>query len=421
MATFTYKARGKDGKRVEGQVEATDRRGALLAIERMGHTPLVVTEVGKPVASAATKDKAKVVASQRAWWQAEERTRMKAREVSLFTAELSDLLAAGMTLGAALNCLAGHGGSVSPAARVAADLRDRILRGETLSDAVAAHPDSFPELYANMIRAGEASGAVSDVLARLVIYYERLLDMHGRVITALTYPAIVVILGIGTVTFAMIKVVPQFMSIFKNMHVALPLSTRMLIGLSAFVKNYGIFVLIALILGAIFFQRYIKTPKGRYWWDGIMLKTPLIKGVIATAIYANFARTLQTLLANGVPVLQALKITSQTVGNVVIGEELIRARERVTDGTTISGPLAAGHVFPPMMTDMLAIGEQTGDMPGALEHIGRRYEAELDRNIKIFTAALEPILIVLVAVMVGFVAISILTAVFKATSGLGMK
>jgi type II secretory pathway component PulF len=421
MATFTYKARGKDGKRVEGQVEATDRRGALLAIERMGHTPLVVTEVGKPVASAATKDKAKVVASQRAWWQAEERTRMKAREVSLFTAELSDLLAAGMTLGAALNCLAGHGGSVSPAARVAADLRDRILRGETLSDAVAAHPDSFPELYANMIRAGEASGAISEVLARLVIHYERLLGLRERVITALTYPVIVVILGIGTVTFAMIKVVPQFMSIFKNMHVALPLSTRMLIGLSAFVKNYGIFVLIALILGAIFFQRYIKTPKGRYWWDGIMLKTPLIKGVIATAIYANFARTLQTLLANGVPVLQALKITSQTVGNVVIGEELIRARERVTDGTTISGPLAAGHVFPPMMTDMLAIGEQTGDMPGALEHIGRRYEAELDRNIKIFTAALEPILIVLVAVMVGFVAISILTAVFKATSGLGMK
>jgi type II secretory pathway component PulF len=422
MAIFTYKARGKDGKRVEGRVEAADRRGALLAIERMGHTPLVVTEGNKPAASAAAKDKGNAAVSQRAWWQAEERTRMKAREVSLFTAELSDLLAAGMTLGAALNCLAGHGGGASPAARVAADLRDRILRGETLSDAVAAHPDSFPELYANMIRAGEASGAVSDVLARLVIYYERLLDMHGRVITALTYPAIVVILGIGTVTFSMIKVVPQFMTIFKNMHVALPLSTRILIGVSHFMCSiYCVLLLVVLILAVIFLLRYIKTPKGRFWWDGIKLKTPLIKGVIATAIYANFARTLQTLLANGVPVLQALKITSQTVGNVVIGEELIRARERVTDGTTISGPLAAGHVFPPMMTDMLAIGEQTGDMPGALEHIGRRYEAELDRNIKIFTAALEPILIVLVAVMVGFVAISILTAVFKATSGLGMK
>jgi type II secretory pathway component PulF len=153
----------------------------------------------------------------------------------------------------------------------------------------------------------------------------------------------------------------------------------------------------------------------------VKLRVPLIKGIIATGVYANFARTLQTLMANGVPVLQALKITEQTAGNAVISEELRRARERVTDGTTISGPLAAGKVFPPMMTDMMAIGEQTGDMAGALDHIGRRYENELDRNIKIFTTALEPILIVMVALVVGFVAISILTAVFKATSGLGIK
>jgi type II secretory pathway component PulF len=245
--------------------------------------------------------------------------------------------------------------------------------------------------------------------------------MRERIVMALTYPMIVLVLGIGTVIFAMVKVVPQFMTVFKGMKIALPLPTRILMGLSSFLTHYGVFVLIALVLAVVLLQRYVRTPPGRRRWDGLKLRVPLVKGVVATGIYANFARTLQTLLANGVPVLQALKITEQTVGNVVIGEEVRRARERVTDGTTISGPLAAGKVFPVLMTDMLAIGEQTGDMAGALEHIGRRYESELDRNIKIFTTALEPILIVLVAVVVGFVAISILTAVFKVTSGLGIK
>ncbi len=415
MSNFNYKARAKDGRRIEGQVDAADRRAALLAIERLGHMPLSVTEAGGSAKSAAKA----AAGARHSWWKMEERDRMKAREVLLFTAELSDLLAAGMNLGSALNCLAGHGGGQTPAARTASDLRDRIVRGEALSDALAAHPKSFPELYANMIRAGEASGALPDVLARLVVHYERLLDMRERITMALAYPTIVLIMGIITVVVAMVAIIPKFMTIFKNMKVALPLPTQILISTSHFLQVYGIFVVLALVLAGIMFQRHIQTATGRFWWDGFKLRVPLIKGIIATGVYANFARTLQTLMANGVPVLQALKITEQTVGNKVIGEELRRARERVTDGTTISGPLAAGKVFPPMMTDMMAIGEQTGDMAGALEHIGRRYESELDRNIKIFTTALEPILIVLVAGVVGFVAISILMAVMKVTTGLG--
>jgi type II secretory pathway component PulF len=417
MSNFNYKARARDGRRIDGQIDAVDRRAAMLAVERMGHTPLTVTEVGGAKAAAV----AAAAGERKVWWRMEERDRMKAREVSLFTAELSDLLAAGMTLGSALNCLAGHGGGITPAARTAAALRDSIVRGEALSDAVAAHPRSFPELYANMIRAGEASGALPDVLSRLVVHYERILDMHERIIMALTYPVIVLALGVVTVIVAMVKIVPQFKKVFDGMHMALPLPTRILLGMSHFITYYGVFLLIAVAVGVSLFLRHIRTPVGRLWWDGFKLRVPLVKGIIATGVYANFARTLQTLLANGVPVLQALKITEQTVGNAVISVELKRARERVTDGTTISGPLAAGKVFPSMMTDMMSIGEQTGDMAGALEHVGRRYEAELDRNIKIFTTALEPILIVLVALVVGFVAISILTAVFKATSGLGIK
>ena len=407
MATFTYIALSKTGQRLEGRVEAADRRGALLAVERLGQTPVSVTESAEKAAVAA-----------QAWWKlSKSGGRMRPREVLLLTAELSDLLAAGMTLGAALNCLSGHG--TAAAAGIAADLRDRIIQGDALSDAVRAHPASFPDLYGNMLHAGEASGALPEVLRRLVEHYERMMSMRERIVQALTYPAIVFLLGIVTVIFAMIKVVPQFMGVFKSLNVALPLSTRMLIGFSGFIQHYGILVLIGSALVAVLGGRFIRTPRGRLVWDRLKLRTPLIRGVVANGVYANFARTLQTLLANGVTVLHALRITEETVGNSVIAEELRNARERVTDGTSISGPLAAGKVFPRMLTDMLSIGEQTGDMPGALEHIGRRYENELDRNIKIFTTALEPILIVLVAVVVGFVAISILTAVFKVTSGLG--
>ena len=160
---------------------------------------------------------------------------------------------------------------------------------------------------------------------------------------------------------------------------------------------------------------------GSQIFDGLIIRTPLIRGIVASSTYSQFAQTLATLLANGVPVLQALGIVEQTVTNAVIAHEIRNARARVTDGTTISGPLAAGKVFPEMMTDMLAIGEQTGDLPAALTHIANRYQNELDRNIKIFTSALEPLLIVFMAILVGFVAISMLLAVFSLSNGLNVK
>lgn len=410
MPFFAYKARSRTGEKVEGQVEAADRRGALLAIQRLGYVPVSVTQgqakgvVGKGRRFQLTLTRA---------------DRMGVREVLTFTTELSDLLASGMTLGAALNALAGRGQN-SARERVTADLRDRIIQGASLSDALAEHPKTFGDLYVNMIRAGEASGALADVLHRLVEHYEKAQDLKERIVMALVYPIIVLVMGAGTLVFSMVNVVPKFEKIFNDMGATLPLPTQILINTSGWLAKYGLFVAIAGVMLSVLFGRFINTPKGRRWWDGLKLKMPLIKGIVACGTYANFARTLETLLSNGVAVLQALTITGQTVGNAVIADELNKARERVTDGTTISGPLASGKVFPVMMTDMLAIGERTGDMPRALSHIGRRYETELDRNIKIFTTALEPILIVLVAVVVGFVAVSILMAVFNITNGLGV-
>ncbi len=408
MPGYNYKAMTRDGRRIEGSLEAADKRAAMAAVERLGHVPLSVSEaVGKAPVLKASK------------WKLDAAKDMKPGEVLLFTSELADLIEAGMTLGNALNCLANQGGGQDAPGKIAGDLRDRIMRGEPLSDAMKAHPKSFPPIYSNMIRAGEASGAMTEVLHRLGEHYERQLSMRGKIITALTYPAIVLFFGVIVVIVAMVKIVPKFAKIFDSMGAGLPLPTKILVEGSNFVIHYGWLVLIIGFMFFVWFGRYIRTEKGTYWWDGLKLKVPLIKGIIACGTYSSTAYTLRTLMSNGVHVLQALRIASETCGNAVIARALNNARERVTDGATISGPLAASGVFPQMMTDMLSIGEQTGDMPTSLNHIGKRYEGEMDRNIKIFTAALEPLLIVMVAVLVGFVAVSILMAVFKATSAMG--
>ena len=410
MPIFDYTARSRSGEKVSGSVDAKDRRGALAAVEHQGLIPVSVKE-GAGAADKKGRGKHKFKLSRP--------DRMSMREVLIFTTELSDLLASGMNLGSALNTLANRrSGRDSDA--IVTSLRDEILRGTSLSVAFEQHPKIFSNLYVNMIRAGEASGALHEVLMRLVEHYERLQDLKEKVITALIYPAIVVVMGLATLVFAMVNIVPKFQTLFDGMGQALPLPTQLLIGSSKFLTRYGLVILGVSVVASIAANRFVKTKKGQLWWHGALLKMPLIKGIVASGIYANFARTLGTLLSNGVPILEALKIVGQTVGNAVITRELDNARSRVTDGTSISGPLAAGKVFPEMMTDMLSIGEQTGDMASALTHIARRYENELDRNVKIFTAALEPILIVFVAVGVGFVAIAILMAVFEITNGMGV-
>jgi type IV pilus assembly protein PilC len=413
MALFTYTARTRAGEKKVGEVEAADRRMALTQLERQGLVPVSVVEGGKSAAAkkAASKGKKR--------FQLVRPAHMGTREVLIFTSELSDLLASGMTLGNALNTLANRK-SGRGSDEILATLRNEIIRGASLSEALQSYPRIFSNLYCSMIRAGEASGALDEVLKRLVEHFERIQSLKEKVGMALVYPLIVIVMGLATLVFSMVSVVPRFETIFAQLGQALPLPTRILIGTSAFLTRYGVVLLAVSGVLGVLVQRAVKTHKGQLWWHGALLKMPLVKGVVASGVYANFARTFAVLLKNGVSVLQALEIVERTVGNAVISRELHKARERVTDGTSISGPLAAGKVMPVMFTDMLSIGEQTGDMPAALTHIARRYESELDRNIKIFTTALEPILIVGVAFAVGFVAISILMAVFSLTNGMGV-
>ena len=347
------------------------------------------------------------------------KVKMKNVEVLLFTGELADLIEAGMTLGQALGALAKQGDEGSAQRVIAKDLTERIVNGESFSDAVAHHPDTFPPLYSSMVRAGEESGAMVEVLHRLVDHYERYDNMRGKIKSALSYPMVVLCFGVIAVIAAMKFIIPQFQKMFDQMKGGLPMPTKILIGMSDFFNHYGWLLLILGVAGVMWFRKWSKTQSGRLKIDAMKLKAPLVKGIVAAGCYSNLAYTLKTLLSNGVNVLRALRIAEETCGNAVIAQALATARKRVTDGTSISGPLAASGAFPRMMTDMLAVGEQAGDMNSSLEHIGKRYEKDMDRNIATFTNALEPIMIVTIAAVVGFVAIAILSAVFNMSKAIG--
>ncbi len=421
MPRFSYTARTSTGQRTSGTLEAGDKRAALLQLERQGLTPISVAETVGPAAPAAKgARKEKRAARPRLVLRRNARAQMRLRETLMFTQELSDLLASGMTLGSALHTLSQrHSGGGRDQIVVA--LRDEIIRGASLSDALSQWPETFSNLYVNMVRTGEASGKLSDALERVSVHYERVQAAREKVSTALVYPGFVLTVGMLTMIFTMVFIVPRFSSIFEELGGTLPLPTRILIGMSTLLIRWGWLIALAIVGLVILLRRYVRTPEGQHRWHALQLRLPIFKRIITSSAYAQFARTLGALLQSGVPVLRALGIVQDSMGNVIIAEQIKEARERVTDGSTISGPLAAGNVFPPLLTDMLAVGEQSGDMPGALGHIARRYDDELDRSVKVFTTILEPLMIVVMAVLVGFVAISMLLAVFDMTSGLNIK
>lgn len=413
MPTFKYIARGADGKRVDGTLTAADRRAALQMLQQAGHTPLSIDQTAEKAGPAAIKKRFRFESGLR------HKTRMGARDTLLFTREMADLLASGMTLGRALHTLAQRKDE-SVQAQIVRRLRDEVVQGSSLSDALRIYPDTFQQLYISMVRAGEASGALADSLAGLCSHYERVQEARSKVITAMIYPAIVLGVGVISLIGLMVFIIPRFASIFDELGGTLPLPTRILMATSNGMIHYGWLILILLAAGGTTLRRWMLTPAGKLWWNEKQLKLPVIRKITTANAFAHFARTLETLIRNGVPILKALVIVQETVGNEVIAKEIAAARDRVTDGSSVSGPLAAGKVFPPLLTDMLAVGEETGDLPGALKHIARRYDAELDQSIKVLTTVLEPVLILGVALIVGFVAISMLTAVFDLTSGLGV-
>jgi len=381
---------------------------------------MLTKKPAKPLARPpARKPAGKAAPAKPAVKTAGPQVRMTGMETLLFTSELGDLLEAGMTLGQALGCLANQGDEGSPQRVICKDLCERIVNGESFSDALSHHPRTFAPLYVNMIRAGEASGAMIDVLRRLCEHYERFDSMKAKIKGAMMYPAFVLCFGVGAVIIALGFIIPRFKKVFDSLGGNLPTPTAILLDLSDLMLEYGWMLAIGLVLGILWFRKWAATPAGRAQVDRFKLRAPLVSGIIAAGQYSSLAYTLQTLLSNGVNVLNALRIAEQVCDNAVIAAALANARKRVTDGTSISGPLAASGAFPRMMTDMLRVGEQAGNMMNSLGHIGMRYQKDMDRNIAKFTNALGPLLIGLISVGVGFIAYAIVSAVFAVSNSLG--
>jgi len=418
MPQFAYKARRRSGEVVQGVLDVADRTAALTQIERLGLFPVMVD--GSKGAAAAAAEKPAAAKSGLFSGSGKRRKRKpKLQELATFTQQLSNLLKCGMPLTVALQSMS-HLESKGIPSDVSKELKQDVMEGKSLSDAMTKQTTVFSDLYINMVRAGEQSGALVEVLKRLATHYERFAEVQSKFISALIYPAIVACVGIVIVIFFMTFMLPKFMTIFDGLKVPLPWATRMLMNTSHFFGSLFHWIIIVLVIVAlvIIFIRFKSTPEGKRRIDSWKMNAPVLGKAVRLNLFGQFARTLSTLLVNGVPVLTALKITEQIVPNAVVKDAIIRTREEVTDGKTIAQPLARSKLFPQLMIDLLKIGEETGDVPGALQNIAETYENELSIQLRVMTNLIEPAMIIVMAVGVGFLLFSVLSAMFAITSSI---
>src|SRR6266516_4164201 len=372
MAQFSYKARRKSGEVVQGVLDVADRAAALMQIERLGLFPVAVdaakgAAVAKPEPPGrkATTSAGVLPPALRAFLNRQRKPKLQ--ELATFTQQMANLLKSGMPLTVALNSMT-HLGSKGISPEVSKQLKQDVMEGRSLSDAMGRHPVIYSDMYVNMVRAGEQSGALVEVLRRVAEHYERFAEVQSKFVSALIYPCIVACVGVVIIIFFMTFMLPRFMSIFQGLNVALPLATRALMNFGEFFSKGTTWLFIGLsgFVFAVLFFRFKSTPTGTRKLDGWKMNAPVVGKVVRLNLFAQFARTLATLLHNGVPVLTALKITEQVVPNRIMKDAIARTREDVTDGKTLAQPLARSKIFPQLMIDLVKIGEETGNVPGAL-------------------------------------------------------
>jgi type II secretory pathway component PulF len=402
---------------VEGMIEGVDRPAALVQIERLGLFPVAVDATKGSAATAAERpagakiDLAALLPPSLRPYLVRER-KPKLQELATFTQQLANLLNSGMPLTVALQSMC-HLESKGIPSQVSQQLRQEVMEGRSLSDAMSKQPVVFSDLYINMVRAGESSGALVDVLRRMAAHFQQFAEVQGKMTSAMIYPIMVCLVGVGLILFFIYFMLPHFVDMFRGFNVELPLPTRILISVSYIFTHLWWLVLLLGVAGVILFKRFHATEGGQRMIDKWKLNLPVIGKVVRTNLFAQFARTLSTLLHNGVPVLTALKITEQVIPNRLLKEAIAKTREAVTDGKTIAQPLAQSKLFPQLMVDLVKIGEDTGDVPGALANLADTYEGELQISLRIMMNLIEPLLIIVMALGVGFLLLSVLLPMFK--------
>jgi len=426
MPQFAYRARNAQGGLVEGVLECADRAVAIRQIEQLHYMPVRIELMGSapPVATKTGKNGAPAPVSAAPVTTAPSAPTQKLRiphnQLLIFTEQLAHLLKAGMTLDEGLSVLEKR--LKQPRLQqMTHALHQALIDGRSFSQALRDFPRVFPPIYVNLVAAGEASGALPDILTRLVEHLMQAKNLRDRVQQALIYPAFLALAGVALITLFITFMVPQLVGFMSQNGGALPLPTRILLGVNHLITTYWWLVFVIALGLVVAFRAFVRTDEGRIAWDHFRLMFPGYGRVIRHRYYAQFSRTLGTLMENGVPLLRAIDLVSEIAGNRYLEVKMAEVRRAVIDGATLSTALTAQKLFPDLLTDMMAVGEQTGHFAQTMQTIADVYERELDRTVKTISALIPPIIIVLIAIVVGFVVYSILSAVFEMTHSLQVR
>lgn len=422
MPKFSYVAMNQKGKETKGTLEVASQSEAIGRVKEMGLFPTKIVEIDKekPGKKAKAKAAAKPAGKRKGGLNINIKIpflggRVKSKVLTTFTRQLATLVDAGLPLLRGLRVLERQERN-STLRGIIGDLAVAIEGGSTFSEGLAQHPKVFNRLFVNMVKAGELGGVLEVVLNRLAEFMEKAQKIKGKVIAAMFYPCAVITVAITILTILMVYVVPKFKEVFEGMFQgeALPDFTRLVLGVSSVVKDHFLWTLAGLVVFFIVFMLIVRTKLGRRVFDKIKLKMPILGPVFNKEAIARFTRTLGTLVSSGVPILQALTIVKDTAGNVIIGNAIGAVHESVKEGETITAPLEASGVFPPMVISMVDVGEQTGALPEMLLKIADNYNEEVENSVAAMTSLLEPIMIIFLAVVVGSIVVAMFLPLIKA-------
>lgn len=402
MPVFAYRGLSTQGRSVNGVVDADSARGARGKLRALGIFP---TEISEEIA-------ARSVISIRDWLPKMGRIKLSGPDLSLLTRQLSALLGAGVQLVDALGILSEQSAK-APVKRMMSQVRERVREGTSLADALSAHREVFSDLYVGMIRAGEAAAALEAVLDRLADYIENQSEFVAKVRSALTYPVIMMCVGIAIMGFLVTYVVPQVATIFKESHAALPLATQLLIGLSDILIGYWYLILIGLVATFAGIAFGLSTTRGRRFYDTMVLKLPYVGQTLIRIICARFARTLGTLLSSGVQLLPALDAVKGVVTNGLLRDAVENSRESIREGHGMGETLKVSGLFPPLLVEMVKVGERSGELEQMLERVADAYEHEVSNSLSQMTTVLEPVMTLTMAGMIVFMMMAVLMPIFQ--------
>ena len=438
MPVFTYKALNNKGAVSQGDIDAADRTDAMRLLDRKGLQPVSIKEAtavnsasakqAKPAAKAAAKPAAKPIARGAAEGEKAKNTeksdgllKMKRAEVVMFTEELSDMLGGGLQLEPALLAMENRqelGNLKNIARRLRQDVRD----GMNFSNALRRTSAGFDPLYCSLAAAGEASGALDTILRRQAHYLKTIQELQAKFVLALIYPAFLVLSCIGVSILLVTTLIPQLTSLIKSTPGAkVPLGAELMIGMSNFLSHWWHVITLVLVAAAIFFKAWRDNPDNKATWDGMKLRMPLFGKLISSRFYVQFLETMANLVSNGLPLLRSLELSRDATGNLVMRKQLDTVISQVGDGRSFTKALTRSGVFPPLLIDMVAVGEQTGKIDISLRRAAERYDREMAKDMQRLMALVTPVILVIMAFLIGSMMYLIFTSIFQTISGLNGK